>query len=572
MTSMEQAAPPQHAGVPKEVAVAAAATAVGAVPLIPAFTLDSVPTGALYLMGWPTLGIVAAVLLDRRPDSRIGRTLVVLALAPAALAVAAFASGGGTHTLWDRVESIARNGDVLIVLLALVALSWAVGMAPDRMSRRRLVWVTVWSAALVAAVAVASLATASRTLGLVTALGLCGLAAVLLRLETASEFRPVDEPLVDIGAVLGAVLVGAGAGVATRVAAERAGLPLQEVSAGFAAVLATALAWPAVLWLRRALLERRYGTGTLPPDAVAAITHDLRPDSDPRELLARAATMTAVACGHDEVRLVLGPDDPELPDAWQAHPLVVGGERVGTMLVHPRHAQGPEPRQDRLVAQLVPTVALMTRAVQLAVTADQSRRDIDREREAERSRILGDLHDGLGPALAGMSMRVQAELRRVPTPLLTTIAGELADAREDLRQVVSDLTPSALHGVRLAEALEHLVATLTDGRSTVVLDVGLGSEPCPETAVAVYRSVAEGVTNALRHGRAERVQVVVRSAASGEVVVEIVDDGDGGPVVPGIGLTSLRRRAERLGGRLEITPREPRGIRLHVSLPVETAA
>ena len=54
-----------------------------------------------------------------------------------------------------------------------------------------------------------------------------------------------------------------------------------------------------------------------------------------------------------------------------------------------------------------------------------------------RSRILGDLHDGVGPVLAGLSMRVQAELRRDPTPLLDALAKELADCRSDLRRIVS---------------------------------------------------------------------------------------------------------------------------------------
>jgi signal transduction histidine kinase len=571
MMSMSGTAVLGRPGSSRGVLVAAAATVIGVAPLVPVVNADSFATGALYLAGWPVLGVVAAVLLDRRPGSRVGLTLVVLAALPGLLVMSA-ALAAGPHGLWDRVAALAPRVDVAALLLALAAVGWAVGFAPDRMSRRRLVWVVLWSAVLVASVAAASLLASPRTLGLVTALGLCGLAGALLRLETATEFRRVDEVLVDVAAVVAAVLVAAGAGTGVRVVAARTDLPLPDVAAVFTAVLTAVLAWPAALWLRRSLLERRYGTGTLPAPAVAAMTEDLRADADPRELLGKAAVMIATASGHPHVRLVLGADAPDLPDGWIEHPLVIGGERVGTLAIGSAHPEGPEPRQERVVAQLLPTVALMTRAVGLAVEAQQTRTDVARERESERTRILSDLHDGVGPVLAGMSMRVQAELRRRPTPLLSDLAGGLADARDDLRRIVSDLTPPALHGRPLAEALEHLAGVLAQEGTPVRLEARIGSEPSAETAVAVYRSVAEGVTNALRHGRAAQVEVRVRTTADGWIEVDVQDDGVGGPLVPGVGLTSLGRRAEQLGGHLEVRRRDPAGVRLLVRLPAEAAA
>ena len=82
----------------------------------------------------------------------------------------------------------------------------------------------------------------------------------------------------------------------------------------------------------------------------------------------------------------------------------------------------------------------------------------------------------------------------------------------------------------------------------------------------------EGLTNAVRHGRALNVEVRVGLSESGCVVVDVRDDGVGGPIAPGVGLTSLRRRAEGLGGRLVVEPSPGAGVLLHVELPAKDPA
>jgi signal transduction histidine kinase len=236
------------------------------------------------------------------------------------------------------------------------------------------------------------------------------------------------------------------------------------------------------------------------------------------------------------------------------------------MFLQPAHPEGPEPRQQRIIAQLLPTVSLTAKAVSLAVEADHARRDVARERDAERARILGDLHDGLGPVLVGMSMRVRAELRLEPSPILTTLADELATCRSDLRRIVSGLMPSELEHDDLGSALRRLVGSFTGHGPAVTLDICLDDGLSTDVAVAVYRSVAEGVTNALRHARATRVTVSVRAVPDGQVAVDVGDDGVGGPIVWGVGLSSLRRRAHELGGVLTVAADET-GTRLHLDLP-----
>jgi signal transduction histidine kinase len=341
------------------------------------------------------------------------------------------------------------------------------------------------------------------------------------------------------------------------------------------ALLTAAMTTPAALWTRRGALARRYGSGLIPPEDVAAITADLHAKTEPRDLLDKAARMVAAASGSTEVRIVLGDDDPSAPERWVVHPLEVGGDRVGSLLIESPDPEGPEARQQQVVAQLVPTVALVARAVGLAVEAEHARRDVARERDAERKRVMGDLHDGLGPVLAGTSMRVQAALRTATSPeyaaLLGDLAEELATSRTELRRIVAGITPSTLDDGNLDAALRSLVDSFRGATDTpeVRLTVALQDAVAPEIQVAVYRSVAEGITNGLRHAAAATIDVGVHSR-DGRVLVEVTDDGVGGPVVPGVGLSSLARRAESLGGHMTICPGDP-GTTLHLDLPASEA-
>ncbi len=565
------ASAPALTGMPREVAFAAAATTSGVLPVLSGFSQDSLPTGALFCAGWPALGLAAAVLLDREPGHRIGRTMGLLAVIPAALVLAAVMTADGQGA-WDRLAVVGEHSALVLVPVGLVALGWALGLPADRMSRRRLSWFLLWSCVLMACVTAASVLASPRTLAMVTTLGIWALAALVLRLATTSEFRPVDEPLVDAAVLLAALLVGAAVAFVISVGGARAGVPFPEMSAVFAAVVAAALTWPTALWLRRAFLERRYGSGSLTPADMAALTADLSPQEDPRELLGRAAAMIQAATGHAGVQLVIGAEPVDPPDGWIAHPLDVGREQVGVLMIRPSNPEGPEPHQERVVRRMLPTVALMSRAVDLAVKAELARRDVARQQEQERSRVLGDLHDGVGPELAGMSMAVQAELRRNPTPFLASLAAGLANARGDLRRIVSGLTPSALQDTDLDVALAQLIESFEAAEGQVVLETHLGPGIAPDVAVAVYRSVAEGVANALRHGRADHVTVRVAASPAGTIHVDVHDDGSGGSIVPGVGLTSLQRRAENLGGRLSIRSQKPTGVHLHLELPREAVA
>lgn len=559
---------------PTAVVGAALATGVGMIPVFAGINEDQLPAAATVSAGWVALGLAGALLVDRPDTRRVGSVFAACAVVPAM--VGGLALIHDSDRPWPAFARLWDRYGWLIVAGALVAIVWTVDRARDRMSRRRLAWLVFWAAVLFGFVLAGRLITDQGRAAIVTMIGLWAFAAAATRVLHARELRPVVEPLVDAALVVGAVAVSAALGQGVRAVGRWSGLPSPDASAAFVAVAAAALSWPLGIWLRRTYLERRYGHGTLTPADVAAITAGLHREADPRDLLAKAATMVAAASGHREVSIVLGPDEPDHQNGVLLHhALVVAGDRVGTLSIRLEHPEGPEPRQSQMVTRLLPTVSLVARAVGLAIEADHARQDVARERDLERSRILGDLHDGVGPVLAGLSMRVQAELRRDPTPLLAALAKELADCRGDLRRIVSGLTPSALHDGDLTGALARLVDSFASEGRSVSLRTGLGPTPgpalTPEVTVAVYRCVAEGITNALRHGNPSRVTVEVRTGVAGRIEVDVCDDGTGGTVVPGVGLTSLLRRAEHLGGRLRVEPAQPTGVRLHVELPVAGA-
>ena len=583
------------------------------------------PPSLMLLAGWPLLALAAAAVLDRRPGSNTGRALELLALMVFLDCWLALARSGpdltsadlvhavtdlaGVHAvllvagvLWTTRPPVSRwlgvatlavaaAGALLVVVevrlagwvLVLLGLGGLAGLllfevrADQRTERRRLALLAATFAGGGLVVGLAAVLVSGDVAGYVFASTLILSIVLVTRLVLADELRPLSDDLLDLVLGLGAVAVAALAALLVWIGSSVVTLASARTSAAFTAVVTLALALPGAVWVRRSVLTRRYGNGVISPADVAAITADLNARIDPRDLLDKAARMVATASGSREARIMLGDDELEVPEGWVGNELLVGGERVGALLVDTGGPEGLEPRQTRVVSQLLPTVGLVTRAVGLAIEAEHARYDVARERDAERARILGDLHDGLGPALAGMSMRVQASLRSAPSPehaaLLSDLADGLAASRTDLRRLVSGLTPSALDEGDLDAALQALVASFRgrhDGPS-LSLTTALPGALDKEVQVAVYRCVAEGVTNALRHASASSISVTVARRRSC-VSVDVVDDGAGGAVVPGVGLSSLAARAEAGGGRLVIRPEQPRGTRLHLELPVGSAA
>ncbi|GAB3996000.1 hypothetical protein GCM10029992_14790 [Glycomyces albus] len=87
----------------------------------------------------------------------------------------------------------------------------------------------------------------------------------------------------------------------------------------------------------------------------------------------------------------------------------------------------------------------------------------------------------------------------------------------------------------------------------------------PEVDHAAYRIVQEALTNAVRHSSGDRVTVTV-ALDSGELAIEVFDNGAPGGLEPGRGITGMRERVDSLGGELAVGPTSG-GFAVRVRLP-----
>ncbi|MDP9354836.1 MAG: sensor histidine kinase [Chloroflexota bacterium] len=260
-------------------------------------------------------------------------------------------------------------------------------------------------------------------------------------------------------------------------------------------------------------------------------------------------------------------------------PLVYQGATVGTLLLAPRApGEGFGAADRRLLEQIARQAGIAAHAVRLTADLQRSRERLVAAREEERRRLRRDLHDGLGPRLASLSLQLAAARNRlghdpIADGLLTNLKAQTQEAVADVRRVVYALRLPALDELGLVGAIREHAARWGDApRVTVAAPDPLPPLPAA-VEVAAYRIALEALTNVARHAGARECHV--RLAFAGEVLeLEIADDGRG--ITPdarrGAGLQSMRERVEELGGKCAIEPLPGGGTRVTARLPLGESA
>ena len=257
-------------------------------------------------------------------------------------------------------------------------------------------------------------------------------------------------------------------------------------------------------------------------------------------------------------------------------PLRAGDDRVGALQVVFPAARRVQRRERDLLDELADHGGRAVHAVLMAEALLANRQLLVSAREEERSRLRRDLHDELGPTLAGLAMQLnglQEMLASDPATAaerLGRLEAATRDALDDVRRLSRDLRPPSLDELGLVGALEQVAH---DARLalTVEGDRRVGGAVPPAVEVAAYRIGAEALVNVARHAGVleASLQVAVEDAA---LRLEVADEGTGtGGAPAGVGSLAMRERAEELGGRLTTHDRPGGGTIVAVWLPTTRA-
>jgi two-component system, NarL family, sensor histidine kinase DevS len=306
---------------------------------------------------------------------------------------------------------------------------------------------------------------------------------------------------------------------------------------------------------------------------VAAIAGDVPQELAGRRIAARNTRAARVlSSGNPErIALISGHMRATLaglglqPRSALLSPLVFRGSNVGVIEAFDR-VDGPEFRLE--------DERLLLAAAASAATAVATAQSLQRERlrrslaaaEEERRRWARELHDETLQGLGGLRVLLSSARRSTDVATihatLETAVDQLADEITSLRALITELRPAALDELGLRPALEALfnrarVSHRLEVATTIELEHGAGTRETrlePDVEIAIYRTVQESLTNAVKHAGARSVDVVVVERG-GEVEIAVRDDGAGFDVdapTGGFGLTGMRERISLAGGRLEI--------------------
>lgn len=263
----------------------------------------------------------------------------------------------------------------------------------------------------------------------------------------------------------------------------------------------------------------------------------------------------------------------------QEWPLRYQGEIVGWLQAAPRSPGEPfTAKEQQLLGDIAAQAGAAAYATRLTTRLQRSREKLVLAREEERRRIRRDLHDELGPTLASQTFSIDAILDLLETNppeavrLLHRLKAQNQATVTEIRRLVYELRPPALDELGLVGALQAHMAQL-NGRSALVIQLTATPDPLPPLSAAVevaaYRITLEAMTNVVRHAQARRCTVHLQAEESCLKLI-ITDDGRGMQANGryGVGLHSMRERAEELGGSLTVHSMAAGGVKVTAVLPL----
>lgn len=180
----------------------------------------------------------------------------------------------------------------------------------------------------------------------------------------------------------------------------------------------------------------------------------------------------------------------------------------------------------------------------------------------ERNRIAREVHDTVAHSLTTVVVGMEAAKRLMDRDVVRAYA-EIEKSQEqarrgldDLRRSVRALRPRALDEAGLRDAIGELVRDYATQGVQVDLSVQHDIHIPEDYELALFRVIQESMTNAVRHGMATHIQILLGRSDSEALRLEIHDNGTGcDGITEGSGLRGIRERIEALGGSVRFLPR-----------------
>lgn len=257
-------------------------------------------------------------------------------------------------------------------------------------------------------------------------------------------------------------------------------------------------------------------------------------------------------------------------------PLLIGSREIGALAVYDKGDDDSFSADDLAILQILANQAAI--ALENARLTEALR---DLAVLEERERIAKELHDGVIQSIYSVGLSLQGStsmMTRDPALAAERIEqaiSELDNVVRDVRSYIFELRPHVVEEKGLDEAILELLRDLevnTLAGTSVDIAPGILEDLNEEQQRHLIQIVREALSNIARHGQASEVGLAA-SREDGELTIAITDNGigfDPEEVKRGNGLTNIEQRARRLGGVIEMKPRDPKGMAFVIRIPMGT--
>ena len=272
--------------------------------------------------------------------------------------------------------------------------------------------------------------------------------------------------------------------------------------------------------------------------------------------------------------------------SWACAPLKMEGEVIGVYHLGKRGYRSFSAHDLALLEVIGNVVGASLSNAQLLVDLRHKEAELRRAlrrsvelQEEERKRLARELHDEIGQALTSILIRLRTLSEEKD---LATMNEHLDDLRtltaqtiEELRRLAMDLRPAALDNLGIVPALRWYVKQCAErtGLDIQFLEPEKYDRLPLETELTLYRIAQEGLTNAIRHGRAKKIVLLLeRDLNQNKVRLTISDNGVGfnaATLDRGLGLVGIRERVELLKGDFNIETDPGSGTQLWAEIPLK---